>query len=285
MEGGVHAEKAIYISTVYDNNSFFSMMLADVQEFIWKGWIFSGDLRCTVDDWYFAELAQEAWVHTLHRSPEMMKAALVCKSWNQAHRDYLKVVLAAVDAKLRQTAMSNGLAMCGLGRYEVDHVGDVPQYTEEMHIVLIQKGDWEVNVLNLCLVRWKPDDSDVHTLAVHYGARSLDACPYRGEQTEDKPFYVSDATRLTLIPQVCFEDENELGEEQRRELEKWKQDFREQTALWMPTQRDAEDQVDAIEVWRTFSSWHAAWLEGRKGQEGLLPPQRVNEEAAYVGDQ
>ena len=250
-------------------------MLIDVQELIFN-LIFSGDLPCTVDDWYFPEIAQEAWVHNVDRSPEMMKAALVCKSWNQAHRDYRNVVVAAIDAKLRQTAVSNGLAMCHLARYEVDHVGDVPQYTEELHMVKFQKGedrDWDV--LGLTLMRWKPDDSDVHMLAVHYCARSLDACP-------DNDLYLSPITRLTQIPQVCLENPTELGEVQRRELEKWKQDFSEQTALWLPTQRDAEHQMEAIEVWRAFSPWYKAWQDGRNG---LLPPQRVNEDAAYVPDQ
>ena len=161
LEGGVHAEKAIYMSTVYGNNSYCSVMLIDVQELVFN-LIFSGDLSCSVDDYYFPEIAQEAWVHNVDRSPEMMKAALVCQSWNQAHRDYLNVVVAAIDAKLRQTAVSNGLAMCQLARYDVDHVGDVPQYTEELHMVKFQKGqdrDWDV--LGLTLMRWKPDDSDV----------------------------------------------------------------------------------------------------------------------------
>ena len=78
-------------------------------------------------------------------------------------------------------------------------------------------------------------------------------------------------TRLTEIPEVYFVNPAELGEEQRINLGKWKQDFSEQTALWLPTQRDtdfnAEDHVIA-EWWTTpFGPCHAAWLEGRKGQE------------------
>jgi hypothetical protein len=160
------------------------------------------------------------------------------------------VAIAAVDAKLRQTAVSNGLAMCGLARYEVDHVGDVPQYTEELHMVKMYNGlRSEVDVLGLMLMRWKPDDSDVHTLAVQYCARSPDKCPYYEERTMRTDLYRSAATRLTQIPQVCFENPAELVLAERCELEKWKQDFSEQTALWLPTQRDAEEQVDAIEVW------------------------------------
>jgi hypothetical protein len=38
--------------------------------------------------------------------------------------------------------------------------------------------------------------------------------------------------------------------------------------LWLPTQLDAEDQVDAIEVWnKAYDGWHPAWLQARKGHE------------------
>jgi hypothetical protein len=61
------------------------MMLEDVQEIVCK-WIFSGDLPCEVCDFEFPDMAQESWVHNINCSREMMKAALVCKSWNQAHK-------------------------------------------------------------------------------------------------------------------------------------------------------------------------------------------------------
>ena len=109
-------------------------MLQEMQETVCKV-IFSGDLPCTVDEFYEETEGQDCVFHIFNRSPEMVKTALVCKSWNQAYRDYLKVFFAEQDAKLQQTAVSNGLAMCGLARYEVDHVLAVPQYTQELHIV------------------------------------------------------------------------------------------------------------------------------------------------------
>ena len=234
-------------------------MLPDAQEVVCKE-IFRGALPCEVEEFWQTDMEQDCVFHIFDRSPEMVKAALVCKSWNQAYRDYLKVFFAEQDAKIQQTAVSNGLVMCGLTRYEVDHVLAVPQYTQELHIVQFWKGQSDVNVLDLMLTRWKPDDSDVHTLVVEYGARGLDACPYNGQPG----FYVDTATRLTQIPEVCFEDPAELLLAQRCELEKWKQDFSEQTALWLPTQRDAEDQVDAIEVWnKAYAAWHPAWLKAR----------------------
>jgi len=234
------------------------MMLEDVQEMIFKE-IISGGLPCTVNEFYEETEGQDCVFHSFDRSPEMVKAALVCKSWNQAYRDYLKAFFAEEDAKLRQTAVSNGLAMCGLARYEVDHVGDVPQCTTELHIVQFMKGRHEVNLLDLMLTRWKPDDGDVHILFVEYGARGLDATPYNGEGD----FYVSNATRLTQIPQVCFENPAELVLAERCELEKWKQDFSEQTALWLPTQRDPEDQVDALETWgQAYDAWKTVWRQG-----------------------
>ena len=237
-------------------------MLADVQEIqeIVYNVIFSGDLPCIVNEFYEEIEGQDCVFHSFNRSPEMVKAALVCKSWNQAYRDYLKVFFAEQDAKIQQTAVSNGLVMCGLTRYEVDHVLAVPQYTQELHIVQFRKGRHEVNVLDLNLTRWKPDDSDVHTLVVEYGARSIDACPYN----EEDGFYVSTAMRLTQIPQVCFEDPAELLLAERCELEKWKQDFSEQTALWLPTQRDPEDQVDALETWgQAYEAWKTVWRQGQ----------------------
>jgi hypothetical protein len=214
-----------------------------------------------VDDFYVDGMT--AFFYNFDLPNDVVKAALVCKSWNKAHKDYLQEVIVAVDTKLRQTAVTNGLAMCGLARYEVDHVGDVPQYTEELHMVKIHNGRRsEVDVLGLMIMRWKPDDSDVHTLAVQYCARSPDKCPYYEEQTMHTDIYESPVTRLTQIPQVCFENEKELGAEQHRALEKWKQDFSEQTAAWLPTQCDTEDQVDAIEVWnKAYDAWHPAWLE------------------------
>jgi hypothetical protein len=87
------------------------------------------------------------------------------------------------------------------------------------------------------------------------------------EQSIANDLYVTAGRRLTQIPQVCFENEKELGADERRELEQWKQDFIEQTALWLPTQRDAEEQVDAIEVWnKAIDAWHPAWLKARKAR-------------------
>ena len=154
--------------------------------------------------------------------------------------------------------------MCGLARYGVDHVGDVPQYTEELHMVKMHNGRRsEVDVLGLMLMRWKPDDSDVHTLAVQYCARSPEKCPYYEEQTMQTDLYQSVRIRLTQIPQVCFENPAELVLAERCELEKWKQDFSEQTALWLPTQRNPEDQVDALETWgQSYNAWKTVWHQG-----------------------
>jgi hypothetical protein len=56
---------------------------------------------------------------TLLRSPEMVKADLVSKTWRQAFRDYLKSSLAAETQKIWQTAITGGLEMCDFDRYEL----------------------------------------------------------------------------------------------------------------------------------------------------------------------
>ncbi len=62
---------------------------------------------------------------------------------------------------------------------------------------------------------------------------------------------LSDMTmRLTEIPRVCFEDEEELTETEGGEIQAYKVDFSDKTTLWLTKQRDAEDQEVAIETWK-----------------------------------
>jgi hypothetical protein len=75
-------------------------------------------------------------------------------------------------------------------------------------------------------------------------------------------FFKDMPVRVTKIPAVCWEAEDELTQAQREEIDKWKQDFAETTMLWLPTRRDAEGQADAIEAWRRdFGAWRDAWLK------------------------
>ena len=93
------------------------------------------------------------------------------------------------------------------------------------------------------------------TLAVQYAVRSLDA----DDSVEMTALH---ATRLTQIPQLLFEHPAELPLAECQEAEQWGQDFIQQTDLWLSTQRDAEDQVDAIETWKqTFGAWKTTWLQ------------------------
>ena len=172
--------------------------------------------------------------------------------------------------KLRQTVIVNALAMCGLTRYEVDHVGEVGEHTEELHIVQMMKGGHEAILLDAVLTRWKPEGEDVHTLAVEYDVRSLDEAPYNGESTEDKPFYPKVGMRLTQIPVVCFEHPAELDADQRRELEQWREDFIEKTEEWLALngqQQPSLDEANAIAQYKeVYGAWHSAWLAERKEQ-------------------
>ena len=65
-----------------------------------------------------------------------MKAALVCKSWNAAYKEYMNAFFQEETRKLRQTVIVNGLAMCGLTRYDADNVGEVGEHTQEVHQVI-----------------------------------------------------------------------------------------------------------------------------------------------------
>ena len=231
------------------------MMLEDVQEIVCKG-IFSGGLPCVVDEFSLDDEAQDCVFHCFDRSREMVKAALVCKSWNQAYRDYLKAFFAEEDEKLQQTAIANGLAMCCMTGLDDDGPGNLAQLMEEIHIVQFKKWRHDFQLLNLHLTRWRPDDSAVPTLAVQYAVRGLDA-DWEVDMT------TLAATRLTQIPQLMFEHPAEMVLAEQLEAEKWGYDFIQQTALWLPTQRDAEDQVDAIETWKqTSSAWKTVWRQG-----------------------
>ena len=171
--------------------------------------------------------------------------------------------------KLRQTVIVNALAMCGLTRYEVDHVGEVGEHTEELHIVQMMKGGHEAILLDAVLTRWKPEGEDVHTLAVEYDVRSLDEAPYNGESTEDKPFYPKVGMRLTQIPVVCFEHPAELDADQRRELAQWREDFIEKTEEWLALngQQPSLDEANTIAQYKkVYGAWHAVWLVKCKEQ-------------------
>ena len=236
-------------------------MLEDVQGIIFKDLIFTGGLPCVVDRFYLDDQCQNCVFHCFDRSREMVKAALVCKSWNQAYRDYLQVFFAEEDEKLRLTAIDNGLAMCT--GTDLPGVPE-PQLMEEIHIVQFKKWRQDFQLLNLHLTRWKPDDSALPTLAVQYAVRSLDA---------DDSVEMTDlhATRLTQIPQLFLEHPASLGEDESNEAEQWGYDFIQQTWMWLPTQRDAEDQVDAIETWKqTFDAWRVACSKQKEKKRGRL---------------
>ncbi len=262
-------------------------MLPDAQEVVCKE-IFRGALACEVVQFWQTDMRQDCVFHIFDCVPEMVKAELVCKSWNAAYKDYVKAFFAEEDRKLRQTVIVNGLAMCGLTRYDTDHVGEVEEHTQEVHQVLFYKGYHEVVLCDAVLTHWKPEGEDVHTLAMEYGVRSLDEAPYNGESTEDKPFCPKVGMRLTQIPAVCFENPTELDADQRRELEQWREDFIEKTEEWLTLKGQQQPSLDEkTEEWLTlngqqqpsldeaitiaqykevYGAWHTVWLVKCKEQ-------------------
>jgi hypothetical protein len=193
----------------------------------------------------------------------------LCKKWNQAYEDCLKRFCEREDLKLRQTAVVNGLALCGLARYEADTVSQLKQHTQEWHTVQVDFGDSVTfSMLSVWLTRWKADDDAPHTLVVEYyphkemSGGKPPFCEYCYEKYPHPPDMPA---HLVEIPQVCFMADSELTQAQREEVAKWKDDFAEATALWLPTQRDAEGQEAALEAWRRdFGAWYEAWQKKLK---------------------
>jgi hypothetical protein len=243
------------------------LIFADVQDALFEVMFQNELVLHSVDDWDIEGV--ESFLHNWDLSDNVVKAALVCKKWNQAYEDCLKRFCEKEDAKLRQTAVVNSLALCGLARYEADAVSQLKQHTQEWHTVSVDFGDRvTMSMLSLTLTRWRADDAALHTLAVEYW-------PHKemvGGKTPFFEYFVQKyqtsgnmPARVTEIPQVCFMADSELTQAQREELAKWKEDFAETTALWLPTQRDTEDQAGAIEAWRRdFRAWRDAWLKKQK---------------------
>ena len=240
------------------------MMLPDAQEVVCKE-IFRGALPCEVEEFWQTDMGQDCVFRNFSRSPGMVKAALVCKSWNAAYKDYVNAFFAEEDRKFRQTVIVNALAMCGLARYAADNLGEVGEHTQEVHQVQFMKNNIEVVLSDAVLTRWKPEGEDVHTLHMEYGARKLDACMVMG--TIDQP---AQGVRLTQIPVVCFEHPAELDADQRRELEQWREDFIEKTEEWLALngqQQPSLDEANAITQYKeVYGAWHAVWLAERKEQ-------------------
>ena len=238
------------------------MMLPDVQEGVCNE-IFRGALPCEVEEFWQTDMEQDCVFHIFDRSPEMVKAALVCRSWNAAYKDYVKAFFAEEDRKLRQTVIVNALAMCGLARYNAAHVGEVGEHTQEYHAMVFRKWDQEAYLASFVLTRWKPEGEDVHTLHMEYGARTLDACP-ASAWTHLPPLGV----RLTQIPAVCFEQPEEPDKEQA--WQEWREDFIWRTEEWLALtgqQQPSVDEANAIAQYdEVYGAWHAAWLAERKEQ-------------------
>ena len=237
------------------------MMLPDAQEVVCQQ-IFCGALTCEVEEFWQTDMEQDCVFHIFDRSPEMVKAALVCRSWNAAYKDYVKAFFAEEDRKFRQTVIVNALAMCGLARYEADHVGEVGEHTQEYHAMVFRKWDQEAYLASFVLTRWKPEGEDVHTLHMEYGARNLDACP--ALNVIDLPTI---RVRLTQIPAVCFEHPAEPDKEQA--WQEWREDFIWRTEEWLGLngQQVSLDEANAIAQYNeVYGAWHAAWLAERKEQ-------------------
>lgn len=229
-----------------------------------------GSANTPVDDFYVDGMT--AFFYNFDLPNDVVKAALVCKKWNQTYKDWLQRFFEKEDMKLRETAVVNGLAMCGLARYDVDDVLDIEQHTQELHTVMVHFGrEVEMIMITLHLTRWKADDAEEHTLTVEYWPKAQVACArpvwhdyFRQRHGPYVDIICNMPARVTQIPQVCFEAPAELMLAQREEIEKWKQDFAESTALWLPTQRDAEGQEVAIEAWRRdFGAWKKAWSKAQ----------------------
>jgi hypothetical protein len=236
------------------------VMLLDVQELVCKQ-IFQGGLMYVMTQ--YGKDGMDCFSRDFERDPEMAKAAVVCKVWHKKHREYLKAFFEKEEALLWQTAVANSLALCGLARYGEDNVVEIPQHTEEHHLVTLSYGTgWETSVLDLHLTRWDSIDVEEHTLAVE--AWKVDMLGTLGGGMPE--FFKDMPVRLAQIPQLCFEDPAKLTLEHREEIDQWKQGFAELTRLWLPTQRDAEGQEAEIAAWRPhYAAWRKDWL----GAQGL----------------
>ncbi len=240
-------------------------MLADVQELVCKE-MFRGALEGSVDEWTEwteREIEQDCVFHIFDRSPGMVQAALVCRSWNAAYKEYVNAFFQGEAIELQQTAILNGLAMCGLARYDADDVGEVREHTQEYHAVVFHKWDHEAYLATLVLTRWKPEGRNVHTLHMEYGARKLDACVL--VDTIDHP---AQGVRLTQIPAVCFEHPAEPDKEQA--WQEWREDFIWRTGEWLALkgqQQPSVDEANAIAQYNeVYGAWHDVWLAERKEQ-------------------
>jgi hypothetical protein len=198
-------------------------------------------------------------------SMHCVKAALVCKKWNQAYKDCLKRYFEKEAAKIRQTAVRRALAMYGLSRYEVDDARDMEQHTQELHEVQLNISDHLViSIATLQLTRWDVGDGSLQRLTVECSARAqmvsahVDFFEYFVGKNNQECMRTLPA-RVEVIPQACFEDPANLTLAQREMIETWKQDFAEATTLWLLTQRDAEGQEAEIAAWkRDFGAWFDA---------------------------
>jgi hypothetical protein len=187
---------------------------------------------------------------------ECVKAALVCTKWNQAYKACRERYFEKEAAKIRQTAVQRALAMCELSRYEVDDARDMDELTQELHEVQLKICDrLTLSMVTLQLTRWDAGDGSLQRLIVQYraGAQAIGGEPETLEYFLGKPGHDLDMlmpARVEPIPQECFEDPAKHTLAQRNMIEKWKADFAEATALWLPTQRDAEGQEAELAAWR-----------------------------------
>jgi hypothetical protein len=222
--------------------------------------IFRGELKWVMNDFFIDGM--ECYMHCFDRSPEMRKAAVVCKAWHQKHREFLQAFFANKEAELWQKAVAHGLAMCGLARYEVEEESHMEQHTEEYHSLQLSYGPTgDCPVMDLHLTRWKPDHSEEHTLVVE--TFMIDQLgPLTWPKMHMLNWFDDMPARVTQIPAMCWEPEHELTLEQHKEKKHWELKFCKQTARWLRTRRDAKGQADALEAWRRdFGAWREAWLK------------------------
>ena len=243
----------------------FEMMLQDelvrfrVEEF------YHGDTQCFYHSFYDLKM-------------ECVKAALVCTKWNQAYKACSERYFEKEAAKIRQTAVHRALAMCELSRYEVDDARDMDELTQELHEVQLKICDrLTLSMVTLQLTRWDAGDGSLQRLTVQYraGAQAISGEPETLEYFLGKPGHDLDMlmpARVESIPQECFEDPAKHTLAQRNMIEKWKADFAEATALWLPTQRDAEGQEAELAAWRrdfgaSLKTLHIAEFEDEDSDE------------------
>lgn len=242
------------------------VMLLDVQDEVCQK-IFQGELTCV--ETRFSDEGMACTLRQFDRSPEMAKAAVVCKSWHQKHREYLKEFFAKEEERLWQTAVADGLAMCGLALYGADDPADIPMHTEHYHSVYMSYGTGEeICVLDLHLTRWQPDaDEDYRqTLAVQAWTADM-----LGPAEVTLPaLFENMPVRVTPIPPWCWQQEEELSTLDLQTVQEWKEYFKQETLLWLPTQRDAEGQAAEIAAWRRdFGAFRQTFL----ANHGLPSPE------------